>query len=211
MEPPVFRIVILLKTIRTHCEVRHGGVRPVIGDRSGDGIPGPAIRTVDEGIKESPVGGIEQFPEAIIADRDVGRYEGKWTTSRGISTGKNGKMRVPFMGQRSYGEIGYPGERRRFAANALDKIGNPCSLDVNQDPFTGVRYISLEIERLREVIDSGPETNALHDAIDYDLNPLNHVAHASIPAPLVQETSKIFSFGLSASESFRTLFMSVFM
>jgi hypothetical protein len=50
------------------------------------------------------------------------------------------------MGQRRYGEIGYPGERRRFAANALDKIGNPRSLDVDQDSFTGVRYISLEIE-----------------------------------------------------------------
>ncbi len=85
------------------------------------------------------------------------------------------------------------------------------AFDIDEHALARVGDVSFQAERLRKVEDIGPETDSLHDALDYDLSPLNHVAHVSIPAPEAQETSNIFSFGLSANESFRTLFISVFM
>jgi len=117
---------------------------------------------------------------------------------------------IAIEGKRYYGEISDPGKRRGFGANTLDEGCDLRPLDVDQHAFAAVRYISPEVQGSGKFIDKGPETNPLDHSFDYDLSPLNHVAHASIPALLVQETSKIFSFGLSARESFRTLRMSVF-
>jgi hypothetical protein len=75
------RIMVFPRTLRAKRKVRHGRVRPVIGNSSGYGITGAAVRAVDEWIEVSTVIWIVQFPKAIGTDRNIGGNKREGVTS----------------------------------------------------------------------------------------------------------------------------------
>ena len=61
VEPAVGRVVVLVKALGAHLEVRHGGHGPVVGHRAGYGEPRPAVRAVGERVAVAPVRGVEEL------------------------------------------------------------------------------------------------------------------------------------------------------
>jgi hypothetical protein len=57
-------------------ELCHAGVGAVIGESGGDRVARATVDAVDEGVAVAAVGGIEQFRQAVRADRRVGRDAG---------------------------------------------------------------------------------------------------------------------------------------
>ena len=70
METAVARVVVFVRAVRAEGETRHGGLRPVIGQRAGDGVAGAAMGAVEEGIA----------PAAVLRDRTTrrGRLRRHW-------------------------------------------------------------------------------------------------------------------------------------
>ena len=75
VEPAVERVVVFALALRAHREFLHRSVRAVVGQRFDDGEARAAVRAVGEGISMAAIGGIENFPGAIGAGRDVGQDE----------------------------------------------------------------------------------------------------------------------------------------
>jgi hypothetical protein len=71
MKPPVPRILILPLALRTHAELRHGGLGSVIRDILDDGEPRSTVRAVGKGVSEAPVQGIKDLPLAGLAGGNV--------------------------------------------------------------------------------------------------------------------------------------------
>ena len=72
---PARRIMIFVTADPAHREHLHAGALPVVGERVEDCKARPARRAVDERVQVPPVPGIEQFPRAVIAGRDIRRDE----------------------------------------------------------------------------------------------------------------------------------------
>ena len=64
-------IEIFRGTVIVEQPVFHGGVRPVVRQSQHDGVARPAIGAVDVGIQVARIGGIEEFFQALIANRQV--------------------------------------------------------------------------------------------------------------------------------------------
>jgi hypothetical protein len=174
MKSSVPRIMIFPEAVRAHDKTRHSSVRPIIGDGSRYGISRAAVRAVDKGIEVSSVSRIEQFVQAVIADRDIGRDQGKRQTAGLVHTGVYGKIGITVKGKRNEGNIGNPRERWGFASKSLHELRDMIALHVDEHSLARVGHISLEVEGISKVEDVGPEADALYDAFDYDLSPLSH-------------------------------------
>ena len=72
---PVFYVLKLRLAVRAHRKLRHGGVRPVIGDGFNNRESRPAVGAVYEGVSVPPVGRVEQLAQAVRADARVRRNE----------------------------------------------------------------------------------------------------------------------------------------
>lgn len=72
---PVFNVLKLCLAVRAHRKLRHGGVRPVIGDGFNNRESRSAVGAVYEGVAIPPVGGVEQLAQAVRADARVRRNE----------------------------------------------------------------------------------------------------------------------------------------
>ena len=211
MEAPVAGIIILGAAVRAHQKGRHSCVRAVIRDGARNGIPGAALGAVDEGIEMAPVGWIKKFPQTGVAGRHIGRKKGEGSASRGVHALPDREFSVSRLREGHDLELVDPRERRRFERKPLKKSVETTAFDVDHDAVVGIDDIPLQAELCRKGVNIGPEAHALDNASDYDLSPLNHVVQLSIPCPFAQETSNICSPRFRVSESFRTLFMSVFM
>lgn len=76
MKAAVKRIVVFGLAGGTHGKVSHGGQGAVVGDVADDGVARPAVGAVGERVVVTPVGGVEDFRQAVGADADVGGDEG---------------------------------------------------------------------------------------------------------------------------------------
>ena len=88
MKPPVRRIVVFGGAVFAETKVRHRRERPIVGDAFDDGEPRPAVGAIDEGVQVTPVGGIEQFAQAIRASETSGEMGMKspgWRSKMTIS------------------------------------------------------------------------------------------------------------------------------
>ena len=66
------RVVVFLPAVRAERKGSHGRVGPVVGDAGDDAVAGAAVGAGDEGVAEAPVCGIEQFPQAVVAEAASG-------------------------------------------------------------------------------------------------------------------------------------------
>ncbi|GBE03399.1 hypothetical protein BMS3Abin09_00314 [bacterium BMS3Abin09] len=71
MKSPVKDMTVLCPALRTHIEVLHGGVLPVVGNLLDYGKARPAVGAVGEGIFEPPVVRVIYLFGALIAYRNV--------------------------------------------------------------------------------------------------------------------------------------------
>ncbi|MBS1248988.1 MAG: hypothetical protein MAG431_00559 [Chloroflexi bacterium] len=74
VEAAVERVFVLPGAGRAHGKGRHGGLGSVVGDILDDGKTRPAVGAIDEGVTVAEVVGVKEFPEAIVADADIGGY-----------------------------------------------------------------------------------------------------------------------------------------
>ncbi len=73
MEAAIGDGFVLATALGAHRETRHGGSRPIVGNVARDGEARPAIGAVGERVAIAAVGRIENFGQAIGANRDIGR------------------------------------------------------------------------------------------------------------------------------------------
>jgi hypothetical protein len=71
MEPPIARVLIFCLALRTHRKMVHSGVCAVIGKALNDAEAWSTVGTVGEGIMVAAVGRVNDFMQAISAERDV--------------------------------------------------------------------------------------------------------------------------------------------
>ena len=73
VKAPAGGIVVFALAVRALAERAHGGVRAVVGQALDEGVTRAALRAVDERIAMTPVGGVEEFAAAVVAEGEVGR------------------------------------------------------------------------------------------------------------------------------------------
>src|ERR1019366_9625299 len=73
MEAAIGDGFVLATALGAHRETRHRGRRPIVGNVARDREAWPAIGAVGERVPISAVGRIENFGQAIAANRDIGR------------------------------------------------------------------------------------------------------------------------------------------
>ena len=64
-------ILIFRLTVRTHRKDLHRGLLSIIGNGFDNGETRPAIGAVYKRIEKTPIMGIKQFPQAVIAQGDI--------------------------------------------------------------------------------------------------------------------------------------------
>ncbi len=73
MKAAIVWLIVLLLTGMTHSEGGHGGLFSIVGDILGNGETGPAVSTVNEGIKVPSISRVHELPHAIPTDGDIRR------------------------------------------------------------------------------------------------------------------------------------------
>ena len=91
-----------------------------------------------------------------------------------ITTVLYGKIGITVNRERGHYEISDVGKRRGAPPEAVHEFGDPGALDIDEHALSRIRDVSFEFESSGEVVDVGPETDALHNAFDYDLSPFSH-------------------------------------
>src|SRR5436190_4274713 len=171
METAVDGIVVLAQTGRTHLEIRHGGVSPVIGSGAHDGEARPALGAVDERIAVAAISWIEELAQTVRAGGDIGRYEGTAGTDRavgddelpvapgllqhrahGLDTGEGGR----FVSERVHKTIEFLGAAFRLHDHALAVVEDEAG----------------QAAAFGQAVHEGPKTHALHDAANLKTAPL---------------------------------------
>ncbi len=90
MKTAVQRILIFLAALRTHREICHRSLGPVIGNVFNNGKTRPAVGAVGKGISITPVGRVPDLSLAIFADSDIRGNHSSLSTFFGA--GMNGKF-----------------------------------------------------------------------------------------------------------------------
>ena len=173
VEPAVGGVGIFGGAFRAHGEGVHRGRRPVIGQRADDGEARAAVGAVDEGVVIASVGGVEEFPQTVVARCDVRRYErGPCAVRVGCEDGEARIARLGLIGAfhvahgdrvdaRSGG--GVPAEALE---EGFDIRGAADGIDVH--PVRRVEHPSRDAVRAGLAIDERAHAHALHDARDVD-------------------------------------------
>ena len=151
--------------VRAHGEAGHRGGRAVVGDRQHDGVAGPAVGAVREGVAVAAVGRVVHLGQAVVAgagvdaDRDVG--------GPSPSLARMAKARRPAPARRWWRPTpctrarGGGASTRRRQSSAIAS-GAPCDLD--QHAGAVVADEAGEAERHRLAVHEGAEPDTLDGA-----------------------------------------------
>ena len=171
MEAAVQRVVVLALTGRAHGELRHRGLRAVVGDAAGDGEARTAVGAVQKGIAVAAVEGREQLAQAIRAGGRIGRNPGTHTSSHlagdDLESRPSGK---DFAGRSQFAHRDRVDARqgRRLGAQATEKgihaLFRPFDLD--GDPAGVVADKARQALLQGQPVDKRTVANALHHAAD---------------------------------------------
>ena len=142
MKPPVFRVAIFASAQLVQQPVFHRGVRTVVRQTQQNGVAGPAIGAIDVGIAVARIGWIEQFFQAIVANRQVG------------GNARAGMLPMLALANRELAEahgfgrldfhVGDVGGRRKLALQAMTKASSPLSAPSRwiSTPASAIQYPS---------------------------------------------------------------------
>ncbi|MPM33510.1 hypothetical protein SDC9_80086 [bioreactor metagenome] len=165
MKAAVCRIVIFALAGCALDKLPHARVYTVIGNILHDGEPRTAVGAVDEGVAIAPVGGVKQFPPAVVAQRNIGRDQRAALASLAGTDGEAALARygddAPFDGRN-------PGERRGVLLQRTQKFlavsGGSFNLQVDAEAC--VLYKSGKVVRRRLSKQKGTEADTLHNPAD---------------------------------------------
>ena len=153
VKAPVERIFVFGAAILAHLENFHGRVRAVIRQRFDDRKTRSAIRAVCKWISVAAVEGIEDFPKAIAAGRNIGQHDRRFCA---------------VLAARANFETGKPDGIEKRAFQTLDKSARRCFLD--EFPQKGFelfpRPFDLDKDALRRVIDPAPKGKPVGETIN---------------------------------------------
>ena len=163
----VERVLVFPAAVRAHREPGHRRARPVVGQAADDGVAGPAVGAVREGIAVAALARRLDLLEAVGAGGDVGGDEDEASGLPGLADlearggFETGAGRTSSRSMTARGGSPF----RRAAANPpRTTAGRP--LDVDLDARAGVLDPAVEPEAAGEPVDVGPEADALDDAED---------------------------------------------
>src|ERR1700722_2359363 len=162
MKTAVGGIVIFRVAVFIQRPLPHRCIRTVVRQSEDHRVARAAIGAIDIGIFVARVGGIEQFFQTFIADREIWRdANGRGFASLALSNGEliqtqwNGVMHFDFRDT---------GCGRRLRFQLLHKSLKPRlgAFDKNLNAFIAVEHPSGERIGLRKAIDVGTKANTLH-------------------------------------------------
>src|ERR1035438_1367432 len=163
MEAAIQRIVVFGLAGRAHCELHHGGLRPVVRDAACDREARAAVGAVGECVAIPTVRGVEKLAQAVRAGGGVG---GDARTNLACYlTRYNQETRFAFHSQLLRCNGIDSGQWRGFHSQAceegVDVMGR--TLDFDGDSVRIVSDRSCESLLRGEAVDEWPEADALHD------------------------------------------------
>ena len=166
MEAPVQWVVVFPLAFRAHRELRHRGLRPVIGNSSCDGEARPAVGAIQKRIAVAPVPGVQQFTQAIRACCRVG-----WNPcahSAQHLTGIDSETRIPHKVQLPHRNRINARQRWRLRAQPVKKRLHAL-----------LRPLDLYGHSIRIVADKSGQTLLQCQSVDKRTkpHPLHHSAH----------------------------------
>ncbi len=168
VETPVTWVVVLGGAQVTEGETGHGGVGPVVRQPFGDGEAGAAVGTGDEGVAVPPVGGVEQLPEAVVAQGRIGRDE---RAHRGVGPALDDPEPrfAQDFGVRGLDRID-PGQRGRLTPEPgfEGADGGRGTFDFDEDAVGVVADVTGEGTLAGQPVHERPVADALDDAPDPD-------------------------------------------
>ena len=173
MEAAVAGVFVLCPAGRAHGEDAHRRFFAVVGNVLHDGEARAAVGAVDERVVITPVGGIEQFAQAVIAGGGIGRDErAAFLPFLAVADGKG--VIVARRYQLYCHGIDARQGRRLFSQRPLEAVERLVSaLDLDDHTLAIVQHESDKAPAPRLSIDERPEANALHNALHNDAAPLN--------------------------------------
>ena len=168
MEAAIVDIFILRAACSAHGKLSHRGAAAVVRDVAHDRETRSAVRAIDEGIEIPAIGGVKQFTEAVITDRNIRRDQCANRLAR--VTGENLELTVAIAGKFADGNSGYAGKSWRFPRQAQEKVfhglGRPLNFDC--DAGGGIADRPGQIEFGGEPEDVRAEPDSLHDSGNSD-------------------------------------------
>jgi hypothetical protein len=173
VEAPVQRIGVFAQALRALGEWRHAGLCAVVGQGARQRVARPALRAVDEGIAVAPVGGIEQFGQAVVAGRRVGRDCRRDTAG---AAGEDAEVVLPVDAAAGGGLDALDACQRRGVG--LQSLLEPRqhgrgALDFERHAFGVVEDPAGQAQLVRQAIDERAEADTLHRAAYADRAPLD--------------------------------------
>jgi hypothetical protein len=171
MEAPVSRVVVFRLASRAHRELRHGGLRPVVGNTARDREPRPAVGAVQEGIPVAPVAWVQQFAQAVRASRGIGWNPGAYRPQTSLTTIRKPNSPVAANSRTATESIRASGGaslRNRFR-NASTRVSLP--LDLDGHPVGIVADEARQALLQGQPVDKRAESYALHHAAYYNALP----------------------------------------
>ncbi len=170
MEPPVGRVGILVAAVGVHGEVPHGGLFSIIGQVGDDREPCSAVRAVGERVEVSAIEGIEQLPEAIVADRHIIGDAHPLLSGRARDDPESFSENVAALIDLDRIK---PRQRWQLGPEASNEL---LPVPIDQDHHVGaiVLHRAAQPHRRSNAVHGGAETHSLNDPMDGD-------PHDSIP------------------------------
>ena len=194
VKPAVGRIVVLAQAIRAQLESGHGGVRPVVGDVADDGVARPAVGAIGERVPVAAVGGVREIAPAGVARRDIRRDERELArhrhavADRELALSDGGRLAdLGFLDPRQRGGVlQNPARERVYRAARALRLGRQSR--------RGVQHVPAKPQFARQVVDEGPEADALHDPAQVDANaPPRPLLHQRCTRPEPPPLSRAFT------------------
>ncbi len=168
MKAPVRRVPIFGKAGRAHLEGRHGRSRTVDRRAFQDGQARPALGAIGKRIAIAALERAEHLRGAGIADRGVRRDFAGNRAARAVGDAEHAGQ-TPLVAPA--GDRLDAGQRRRVAVEPfdelLDRAGRPLQAD--QHARRVIDHFAAQMQVARDVPDGLPQADALHPALDPDL------------------------------------------
>ena len=168
VEAAIQRIVVLRLALAAHWKDSHRGLRPIVGDATGNGETRTAVGAIEKGVAVAAVGWVEKFAKAIGAGSGISGNAGAYTSMHLAGDDAEGC----FCCERqilSADRID-SGKWRRFGGEAVQECFNaglrPLKLD--DHPIRVVANEAGEVLLSCKTINEGPKSNPLNDTADPD-------------------------------------------
>jgi hypothetical protein len=188
MEAAVGGIAVFRRAVRAQGKARQGRVGPVVGQGADQGVTRTALGTVGEGVAVATLSGILNLRDAVRAGEIIGRQMNARRMIR--MAGADLEIRQGFQRQGLLRT--QPGMCQWWCLlqqiTTKGRDGRRVTLHPDLHLPEPVAYPAPQAMPEREPVDKGPETHALHPALEDEAHRVRGlvllILHSSLPASL---------------------------